>query len=119
MSDRTESSPYVDPERVAAVEAGRASAHTLAATAAIFKALGDPTRAQILHLLSIRELCVGDLAQLVALSQSAVSHQLRLLRSLRLVGSRREGQHVYYHPTDEHVAAILETALAHADEPRD
>jgi ArsR family transcriptional regulator, lead/cadmium/zinc/bismuth-responsive transcriptional repressor len=82
--------------------------------AAMFKALGDPTRVRIINLLSQSELCVHDLSQLLGTSQPAMSHHLRVLRMLRLVRTRREGTTVHYSLDDEHVAALLSFSRAHA-----
>lgn len=79
----------------------------------IFKALADPTRVRIVSLLAQTELCVGDLAAVLGMSMSAVSHQLRLLRALRLVKSRRDGKHVYYELDDEHIHTIFLCGLDH------
>jgi ArsR family transcriptional regulator len=84
--------------------------HNLAAT---FKALGDPTRVRILHALSIQELCVCDLAAALEMNQSAISHQLRLLRNLHLVKFRKEGKVVYYSLDDEHIIELFGQGLAH------
>ncbi|MDA2916315.1 metalloregulator ArsR/SmtB family transcription factor [Nitrospinae bacterium AH_259_B05_G02_I21] len=81
--------------------------------AEIFRALGDPTRVRILHALAASELCVCDLAAILGMSQSAVSHQLRLLRSLRLVRHRREGRMVYYALDDDHIEKLLAQGLDH------
>jgi len=86
--------------------------------AGLFKALADPTRVRIIAALAGGERCVGDLAETVGLTISAVSHQLRLLRRLRAVRARREGRHVYYALDDEHVARIFEYAMEHATEKR-
>ncbi|MGI8475456.1 MAG: ArsR/SmtB family transcription factor [Thermomicrobiales bacterium] len=86
---------------------------TLAGLAEVFAALGDPTRLKILAALAGRELCVCDLAATVGQSESAVSHQLRLLRSLGLARSRRDGRLVYYALDDDHVAALYGQALDH------
>ncbi len=82
----------------------------------IFKMLADPNRLRLLHALSQEELCVCDLAALVDVSDSAVSHQLRLLRNARLVKYRREGKMVYYQLDDEHVESLLQEGLRHAEE---
>jgi len=84
----------------------------------IFKVLGDPTRVRILDALSRAELCVRDLAAQVALSESAVSHQLRLLRSARIVRTRRAGRMVFYALDDQHVLTLFEQGLRHAQEGR-
>jgi len=78
-----------------------------------FKILGDTTRVKILYALSKRELCVCDLAVVVAMGQSAVSHQLRLLRSSRLVKYRKEGKMVIYSLDDRHVFSLLSQGVAH------
>lgn len=79
----------------------------------IFKILGDPTRVQIIHALSQKELCVCDIAALLGMSQSAVSHQLRLLRSSRLVRFRKEGKVVYYSIDDRHITDLFNDGLDH------
>lgn len=81
-----------------------------------FSALGDPTRVRILDALSHGELCVCDLAALLKLSQSAVSHQLRLLRGMRLVKPRRDGRIVFYSLDDQHIIAIFKQTLQHVEE---
>jgi DNA-binding transcriptional ArsR family regulator len=89
---------------------------TVAALAETFRALGDPTRVRILHALAHAEICVCDLAATMNVSESAVSHQLRLLRSLRLVKSRREGRHIYYSLADQHIVRLVEQGLEHVQE---
>jgi len=79
-----------------------------------FKALADPTRIRMLHNLSKRELCVCDLAEILGMTQSAVSHQLRYLRVLRLVKNRRDGNTVYYRPDDAHTMGLLQMAIDHS-----
>ena len=81
--------------------------------AGIFRALSDPTRLRIVSALVCGEASVGDLAEAVEMSVSAVSHQLRILRDLRIAKSRREGRKVYYSMDDEHVVNIYCYALAH------
>jgi ArsR family transcriptional regulator len=81
--------------------------------AELFKSLGDPTRLNILFALSIESMCVCDIAALVNMSQSAISHQLRVLRGARLVKYEKRGKSVYYSLDDEHVEKIFEQALAH------
>jgi ArsR family transcriptional regulator, lead/cadmium/zinc/bismuth-responsive transcriptional repressor len=78
-----------------------------------FKALADPTRVRLIAALSHTELCVDDLATLLAMSQSAVSHQLRLLRNLNLVQYRKEGRHVFYRLDDDHVLELFERSREH------
>lgn len=79
-----------------------------------FKALGDPTRVRLIHALLHEELCVSDLAALLGLTESAISHQLRLLRGLRVVRSRRDGKLIYYALDDEHVTRLFQLSLEHA-----
>lgn len=84
--------------------------------AELFKAFGDPTRAKIICALSQSELCVGDLALLLEMNQSAVSHQLRLLKQTRLVKTRRDGKVRYYSLADEHIQEIFKVAFEHVME---
>ncbi len=81
--------------------------------AAIFRALGDPTRLRIISVLAEREVCVGDLTAALEMAQPAVSHQLRDMAALHLVRSRREGRHVYYRLDDDHVRDLFRLTLAH------
>ena len=89
---------------------------TVVALAEIFKALGDATRVRMLDALSRSEVCVCDLAAMLGLTESAVSHQLRFLRSLRLVRSRRDGRHIYYTLSDQHIVKLFEQGLEHVQE---
>ena len=82
----------------------------------IFRVLGDPTRVRILDALSREELCVGDLAAQLGASESAVSHQLRLLRNTRVVRARRDGRMIYYALDDKHVLALFRQGLRHVQE---
>lgn len=79
-----------------------------------FKALADPTRVKILYLLTQKECSVGNIAEHLNLTQSAVSHQLSFLKNLRLVKSRREGQSLIYTYDDEHVIELLKQMIEHA-----
>jgi DNA-binding transcriptional ArsR family regulator len=83
-----------------------------------FAVLGDPTRVRLVDALAHGELCVSDLADLVSLTESAVSHQLRLLRSLRIVRARRAGRLVYYQLDDAHVRTLLDQGRRHIEEHR-
>jgi DNA-binding transcriptional ArsR family regulator len=82
----------------------------------IFSVLGDPTRTKILFSLSREELCVCDLARLLGLSESAASHQLRLLRAMRLVKYRKAGKMAYYSLDDDHIADLIKQGLKHVEE---
>jgi len=81
--------------------------------AGVFSALSDPTRVRIVSALAEAELSVGELAEALGMTLSAVSHQLGLLRRLRVVRARREGRHVYYCLDDEHVYSLFRRALEH------
>lgn len=89
----------------------------LQSVAEVFKLLGDPTRVRLLDALSHGERCVCDLATLVELSESAVSHQLRLLRTARLVRVRRTGRMAFYSLDDHHVIGLLHDTRKHVEEP--
>ena len=82
----------------------------------IFRVLGDGTRVRILDALSTGEMCVGDIAERLGLSESAVSHQLRLLRSARIVRPRREGRMIFYALDDRHVLTLFKQGLRHVQE---
>jgi ArsR family transcriptional regulator len=86
-------------------------------TVRLLKGFANETRLQILCLLRDREVCVHDIVEALGMSQSAVSHQLRVLRDARLVAHRRDGRHVYYRLADDHVREMLENALTHGAEP--
>lgn len=85
-------------------------------TVQLLKGFADGTRLRILCLLRGREVCVHEIVEALDLSQSAISHQLRVLRDARLVAHRREGRHVYYRLADDHVREMLENALSHGAE---
>jgi DNA-binding transcriptional ArsR family regulator len=104
---------YVDEELVRMVGAQMPAEEVISRVADIFKVLNDPTRVRIVFALSRADLCVCDLASLVGLSVSAVSHQLRLLRSLGLVKYRKEGRLAYYSLTDAHTRQLLADVLLH------
>jgi len=83
----------------------------------LFKGFADPTRVHILYLLAERqELCVTDIAEAVSLSQSAISHQLRLLKQMHLIKFHREGKNILYSLADDHVKTILQMGLEHVME---
>lgn len=84
--------------------------------AELFKVFGDSTRIKILYALFDHELCVGDIAQLLNLSQSSVSHQLRILKDAKLVKFRREGKIIFYSLDDDHVRTILSMGMEHVEE---
>ena len=106
----------IDLTRVRKIRAALVQPDAVQGLADTFSALGDPTRVRILDALSHGELCVCDLAAVLGLSQSAVSHQLRLLRGMRLVKPRRDGRIVFYALDDQHIMSIFNQTLQHVEE---
>ena len=104
------------PEAVQQARAALPGGESVEAACALLGAIADPTRLRLLSALSVCELCVCDLAAVVGLSESAVSHQLRLLRALRLVTFRKEGRVAYYRLLDHHAGALIASALEHVQE---
>jgi DNA-binding transcriptional ArsR family regulator len=101
------------PETVSRVKRNNLNEEEVRKLSEVFKALGDETRIKLLHALSQEELCVCDLSKVVGMSQSLVSHQLRVLRNLRLVKYRKEGKMVYYSLDDQHIINLFTQGLAH------
>jgi len=89
---------------------------TLGRIADLFKAFGDPTRVEIMSLLVDGERCVTDITQAVSVSQSAISHQLRILKQMHLIKARRDGKNIHYSLADDHVLTILKMGLEHVME---
>jgi ArsR family transcriptional regulator len=108
--------PFVDEKKVQAVREQMKSETVFIEAADIFKALADPTRVKILYALSLREICVCDMAALLGKSSSSVSHHLRVLRNLRLVKFRKDGKAAYYSLDDEHIHNLIGEGLKHAEE---
>lgn len=107
----------IHPKAVARARKGMPRDEHVAVAAELLKAIADPTRMRILVALqAAQELCVCDIAAVVAMGESAVSHQLRVLRSVKLVASRKESRQVFYRLADDHVTSILRCALEHAQE---
>ena len=102
-----------DASSVAAARQRMTADATARNLAELFKALGDPTRVRILSVLAGAEVCVGDLADALDMSQSAVSHQLRYLRESSLVATRRDGKHVFYRLDDDHVRGLFAQGIEH------
>jgi ArsR family transcriptional regulator, lead/cadmium/zinc/bismuth-responsive transcriptional repressor len=109
----------IDAEAVERARASFSDTALLHSTATLFSAMGDPTRLRMLEALAREELCVCDLAQLSAISQSGVSHQLRLLRELGLVTFRRDRNRAVYRLADDHVRSLLAQGFEHAAEGRE
>jgi DNA-binding transcriptional ArsR family regulator len=114
IDSRDRPSP-IDSEALDEARSALPGPEILAVVTEAFQALADPTRVRILYALLTRPLCVRDLALLTGVSESGVSHQLRLLRDRRLVRPRREGNIIYYEVDDQHLAALFKEAEYHAD----
>jgi len=110
--------PHVHESLVEQVRQRMPEDETLCEVAEIFKVFGDITRTKILSALFEAELCVCDISEIVKLSVSAVSHQLRILRQTKIVKSRRCGKEVYYSLDDDHISKIYRMALEHLHEER-
>jgi DNA-binding transcriptional ArsR family regulator len=101
------------PEKVCCAKANLLPENKVQQLADIFKIVGDSTRIKILSVLSREEMCVCDIAETLEMGQSAISHQLRVLRSARLVKFRKEGKEAWYSLDDNHVVDLLRLGLAH------
>ena len=110
------SSNALHPEAVVAGREHLPPEDELEGMEAFFKVLGDSTRLRILHALLAGELCVGDLSETLGMSLSAVSHQLAVLKTARLVRHRRDGKVIYYSLSDAHVSSLLESMRTHLSE---
>jgi len=106
----------IHEEAVREVRSRLLPADARAELAEFYKAFGDGTRLGILFALAVRELCVCDIAALLGLNQSTVSHQLRILKQSRLIKNRKQGKVVYYSLDDGHIKAILQTGAEHVAE---
>ena len=109
---------FVHEDTVAQVQSALPGEDVLFDLTEFFRILADSTRVRILYALFASELCVCDLARLLGMTPSAVSHQLRALRTARLVKSRREGKTVFYALADSHVQTLLDQGLEHISEER-
>ena len=109
-------SPIVHLDQVRQVQSEIVTTEKAQQMAQFFGAMADPHRLKLLSALAKAELCVCDLAAVVKMSESAVSHQLRLLRNLRLVKHRREGRNVYYSLADAHIVNLYREVAEHLDE---
>ncbi|MCL4239765.1 MAG: winged helix-turn-helix domain-containing protein [Dehalococcoidia bacterium] len=105
-----------DPETMEMVREHLLSADLADRVAGVFWSLADPTRARIVHALTLAELCNADIAELVGLTESAVSHQMRELRLLNIVSAQRHGRMVFYRLNDTHVRHIFDDTLRHVQE---
>ena len=107
---------FIDEGKVENVRHVMKSAEAIGLLAETFRILGDPTRIKIAFALSKEELCVCDIANLLGVSQSAVSHSLRTLRQMKLVRFRREGKIAYYMLDDAHIANLFDEGFRHVEE---
>ena len=103
-------------EAIRSARKALAGEETILGLTETFKILSDPTRLQIVIAVSKQELCVIDIAELLGITESAVSHQLRLLKTLRLVKQRKEGKLVFYTLDDEHIEDLIRVAARHISE---
>ena len=116
MEHNTEIAEKTESAQAKAIRERLPKDETVYELAELFKMFGDPTRAKILGCLQIRDLYVGEIAEIVGMSDSAISHQLRILRGAKLVKGKKEGKEVKYSLDDDHVTKILECGLAHVNE---
>lgn len=116
MADGIPLAPCCQPATVAKLRDELPDDEVLYDLAELFRVFGDSTRIKILYALFESELCVGDIARLLNLTQSSVSHQLRLLKASKLVKFRREGKAVYYSLDDDHVRSIISLGMEHVEE---
>ena len=107
---------FVHEDKVAQVQSALPEEDTLMRLAELFKVFGDATRIRILYVLFEEEVCVCDIARLLGMTQSAISHQLRILKQAHLVKTRREGKTIFYSLADNHVRTLLEQGTDHIEE---
>ncbi|MCH5343746.1 MAG: winged helix-turn-helix transcriptional regulator [Acetatifactor sp.] len=107
---------HINQETVDKVDEKMPPQEELQDLADFFKVFGDPTRLKILYVLLCEEMCVYDIANLLGMSQSAISHQLRVLKQMDLVKNRREGKTIFYSLADAHIVTILSQGLDHIEE---
>ena len=110
------STTLVHQEAVEKAAAHMPDSGKLEKTASYFRLLGDPTRVRILYVLEVSEMCVCDIAQMLRMTQSAISHQLAVLKKSKLVKYRREGKTVFYSLSDGHVRTIIDQGMEHVSE---
>jgi ArsR family transcriptional regulator len=107
---------FIDRQEATSARRALHDMETLRGLSEIFKVLGDVTRLRICVALSRHELCVSDIATVVRISESAVSHQLRLMKAMRLVAYRREGRMTYYMLDDQHIEDLIRIGVRHVGE---
>lgn len=107
---------HVHPETIDLVNSQIPDEKELYELADFFKVFADSTRIRILYVLKCSEMCVCDIAQLLNMTQSAISHQLRVLKQMKLVKNRREGKTIFYSLADDHITTILSQGIEHIEE---
>ena len=107
---------YIDKKKVSSVKRKMKSESIMQRLAETFKVLGDTTRNKIIFALSQEELCVCDIANLLGTTKSAISHQLRILRNMRLVKYRKDGKLAFYSLDDEHIRNLFDEGLRHVED---
>ena len=113
MSSTVEDQETRHPDLISSVNADMPDEELLYDLAELYKVFGDSTRIKILYVLFEAEMCVGDIAELLKISPSAISHQLRVLKANKLVKFRREGKTVFYSLADDHVRTIIDMGMEH------
>lgn len=116
MDDQEELEEKVNPEKCAQVNSQLPSEDEMYDIAELFKVFGDSTRIRILYVLFEESMCVGDIAQTLNMTTSAVSHQLRILKQAKLVNNKRDGKQIIYYLADEHVRIIISMGKEHIEE---
>ena len=107
---------HVHPETIEFVNSQIPDETKLYELADFFKVFADSTRIRILYVLKCSEMCVCDIAQILNMSQSAISHQLRVLKQMKLVKNRRDGKTIFYSLADDHITTILSQGIEHIEE---
>ena len=107
---------YLSVQKMKSAKKALLNSETITSLSEIFKVMSDPTRLKIVLAVAHEELCVHDVAALLEISESAVSHQLRMLKTLRLVKQRRDGKMAYYSLDDEHIEDLIRVATRHIEE---
>lgn len=113
MSSAEKNKAVYDAEGIKYVTENMLEDKYVSKLASFFKVVGDESRVKIIYVLSLREMCVNDIAQTLAMTQSAVSHQLKLMKAEGHVKSRRSGKNIFYSLDDEHVVDIMGEGLKH------
>ena len=111
-----ETGDILHPDLISSVNQDKPDEEMLYDLAELFRIFGDSTRIKILYVLFEAEMCVGEIGQTLGMTQSAISHQLRILKQAKLVKSRRQGKEMYYALADHHVSVIIGMGIEHLEE---